>query len=97
VKNTVALTSKILITGILLRDPALHARKLRKKKREDEKHTNRTKGRKKNSTEVFHSFFQAIVSFLKEIWKDRCIDRNTPVVGGRIVAKYDALTKKVTY
>ena len=24
-------------------------------------------------------------------------DRNTPVVGGRIVAEYDALTKKVTH
>jgi hypothetical protein len=26
-----------------------------------------------------------------------CIDRNTPVVGGRIVAEYDALTKKVSH
>ena len=28
--------------------------------------------------------------------RDRCIDRNTPIVGGRIVAEYDALTKRVT-
>jgi hypothetical protein len=26
---------------------------------------------------------------------DRCIDSNTPVVGGRIVAEYDSLSKKV--
>jgi Tfp pilus assembly protein PilX len=42
-------------------------------------------------------FFQAIVPFVKEIWKDRCIDRNTLVVGRRIVAEYDSLTKKVTH
>ena len=28
--------------------------------------------------------------------KDRCIDRNTPIIGGRIVAEYDTLTKRVT-
>ena len=42
-------------------------------------------------------YFQAIVPFAEEVWKDRCIDRNTPVVGGRIVAEYDSLTKKVTH
>ncbi|MGK3734385.1 MAG: hypothetical protein ACI90V_001222 [Bacillariaceae sp.] len=31
-----------------------------------------------------------------EMWTDRCIDRNTPVLGGRIVAEYDSLSKKVT-
>jgi hypothetical protein len=41
-------------------------------------------------------FFQSIVPFIKEIWSDRCIDRNTPVVGDRIVAEYDTLSKKVT-
>jgi hypothetical protein len=41
-------------------------------------------------------FFQSIVPYIKKIWMDRCIDRNTPVVGGRIVAEYDALSKKVT-
>jgi hypothetical protein len=29
------------------------------------------------------------------MWTDRCIDRNTPVVGGRIVAEYDSLSRKV--
>ncbi|OEU08500.1 hypothetical protein FRACYDRAFT_249954 [Fragilariopsis cylindrus CCMP1102] len=33
----------------------------------------------------------------KEIWKDRCIEGNTPVKGGRIVAEYDSLTKQVTH
>jgi hypothetical protein len=28
---------------------------------------------------------------------DRCIDRNTPVLGGRIVAEYDSLSKKVSH
>ena len=46
---------------------------------------------------MFHSFFQSIVPQVKEIiWTDRCIDRSTPIVGGRIVAEYDALTKRVT-
>jgi hypothetical protein len=31
-----------------------------------------------------------------EMWTDRCIDRNKPVLGGRIVAEYDSLSKKVT-
>jgi hypothetical protein len=31
-----------------------------------------------------------------QMWTDRCIDRNTPVLGGRIVAEYDSLSKKVT-
>jgi hypothetical protein len=30
------------------------------------------------------------------MWTDRCIDRNTPVIGGRIVAEYDSLSKKIT-
>jgi hypothetical protein len=32
------------------------------------------------------------------MWTDRCIDKTTPVLGGRIVgvAEYDSLTKKVT-
>ena len=28
---------------------------------------------------------------------DRCIDRNKPVLGGRIVAEYDSLSKKITH
>jgi hypothetical protein len=80
-----------------LRDPLLYARKLRKKRRDEEKNRSKYKGKQTNKTEAFHSFFQAIVPFIKELWKDRCIDRNTPVVGGRIVAEYDSLTKKVTH
>jgi hypothetical protein len=30
------------------------------------------------------------------MWTHRCIDRNTPVLGGRIVAEYDSLSRKVT-
>jgi hypothetical protein len=30
------------------------------------------------------------------MWTDQCIDRNTPVLGGRIVAEYDSLSKKIT-
>jgi hypothetical protein len=30
------------------------------------------------------------------MWTGRCIDRNTSVLGGRIVAEYDSLSKKVT-
>jgi hypothetical protein len=52
--------------------------------------------KKKNKTDNFHAFFQAIlIPIIQEIWKDRCIDRKTPVVGGRIVAEYDSLSKKV--
>jgi hypothetical protein len=51
--------------------------------------------KKKNKTEDFHAFFQAIIPIVQEIWTDRCVDRNTPVVGGRIVAEYDSLSKKV--
>ncbi|MGK3757686.1 MAG: hypothetical protein ACI8RD_010000 [Bacillariaceae sp.] len=54
------------------------------------------KKKTKNRTEAFHSFYQNIVPFIKEMWTDRCIDRNTPVLGGRIVAEYDSLSKKVT-
>ena len=28
---------------------------------------------------------------------DRCIDRNKPVLGGRLVAEYDSLSKKITH
>jgi len=77
-----------------LRHPRAHARKQRKKKQEEEKNNNKRKNT--NKTEAFHSFFQAIIPFIKEIWTDRCIDRNTPIVGGRIVAEYDSLSKKVT-
>jgi ribonuclease HI len=91
---------KSYITRRRLKNPALHARKLRKKKREQEKskskENNNGKMKKKNKTEAFHSFYQSIVPFIMEIWTDRCIDRNTPVLGGRIVAEYDSLSKRVT-
>jgi hypothetical protein len=57
---------------------------------------NKSKEKKKNKTEDFHAFFQAMIPIIQEIWTDRCIDRNTPVVGGRIVVEYDSLSKKVT-
>ena len=76
-----------------MKHPRLHAEKMRNRKRDKE--TN--KGKRKNKTEAFHSFFQAIVPFIKEMWKDKCIDWNTLVVGGRIVAEYDSLTKKITH
>ena len=31
------------------------------------------------------------------MWTDRYIDRNMPVLGGRIVAEYDSLSRKVTH
>jgi hypothetical protein len=75
------------------RDPSETSQ--RRKKREEAKKSNKTK--KKNKTEGFHAFFQAInIPIIQEIWKDRCIDRNTPVAGERIVTEYDSLSKKVT-
>jgi hypothetical protein len=71
--------------------------KERKQTREKEKNNNKNKNKKKNKTEVFHSFFQSIIPFLKEMWTDRCIDRNKPVLGGRIVAEYNSLSKKVNH
>jgi hypothetical protein len=70
----------------------------RRKARELAKNKNKnTKNKKKkNRTEDFHAFFQAIIPIVQEIWTDRCIDRNKPVVGGRIVAEYDSLSRKVT-
>ena len=46
---------------------------------------------------MFHALFQAIIPIIQDIWMDRCIDRNKPVLGGRIVAEYDSLLKKVTH
>ena len=34
---------------------------------------------------------------MAELWKERCVDRTTPVIGGRIVAEYDSLSKKITH
>ena len=33
---------------------------------------------------------------ITEMWTARYIDRNMPVLGGRIVAEYDSISRKVT-
>jgi hypothetical protein len=81
-------------TGRKLENPFLYEKTRRRKARECAKNKNKNK---KNKTEDFHAFFQAIIPIIQEIWTDRCIDRNTPVIGGRIVAEYDSLSKKVTH
>jgi hypothetical protein len=80
-----------------LKDPRKYTRIQRKKTREEEKNNDKNKTKKKNKTEVFHSFFQSIIPYLKEMWTDRCIDRNKPVLGRRKVAEYDSLSKKVNH
>jgi hypothetical protein len=85
------------VTRRRLNNPALHARKQRKKKREAAKYNDNGKRKMKNKMEAFQSFFQAILPHIKEAWTDRCIDRNTPVLGGQIVAEYDALSRKVMH
>jgi len=88
---------KAYTNRIRLKDPALHARKQRERIRKEKIYEDKHKGKKtKNKTEAFHSFFKSIVPIIKEIWTERCIDRNTPVIGGRIVAEYDSLTKEIT-
>jgi hypothetical protein len=70
-------------------------RRKRQKKRQQE--TQQDKKENKNRTEEFHALFQAIVPVIMDIMlTDRCIDRNSPVFGGRMVAEYDSLTKKRT-
>ena len=59
--------------------------------------TDKTNSKRKNQTERFHAFFQAIIPIIQEIWMVRCIGRNKPVLGGRIVAEYNYLMKKVTH
>jgi hypothetical protein len=84
------------VTRRKLRNPFLYEKIQRKKAHEFAKNKNKNKKKKKNKTEDFHAFFQAIIPIIQEIWTDRCIDGNTSVVGGRIVAEYDSLLKKVT-
>jgi hypothetical protein len=90
---------KAYIVRRKLKNPLLYARIQRKKKRKADKEKangkNKTK-KKKNKTEAFHAFFQSIIPIVQEMWTDRCIDRNTPVLGGRIAAEYDSLSKQVT-
>ena len=82
-------------------DPIKYDRIKRQKnrKQEQQKETNKNKKttKSKNKTEEFHAFFQAIVPIIFDMWTDRCIDRNTPVLGGRIAAEYDSLSKRVTH
>jgi hypothetical protein len=87
---------KTYVTRRKLNNPFLYEKTQRTKKREETKNKNKNKTKKKDKTEDFHAFFQAIIPIIQEIWTDRCIDRNTPVVGGRIVAEYDSLSKKVS-
>jgi hypothetical protein len=89
---------KAYLTRRRLKDPIMYDRIQRKKKRkaEKDKENDNNKTKRKNKTEAFHAFFQSIIPIIQEIWTDRCIDRNTPVLGGRIVAEYDSLSKKVT-
>jgi hypothetical protein len=88
---------KAYVTRRKLSNPFLYDKSQRREKQEEAKkgrNTKKTK-KKKNKTEDFHAFFQAIIPIIQEIWTDRCIDRNTPALGGRIVAEYDLLWKKV--
>jgi hypothetical protein len=80
-----------------LRNPLLYKKTQRRKARELAKNKNKnTKNKKKkNKIEDFHTFFQAIIPIIQEIWTDRCIDKNTLTLGGRIVAEYDSLSKRV--
>jgi hypothetical protein len=87
------------VTRRKIRNPFLYKKTQRRKAREFDKNKNKNKNknkRKKNKIEDFHAFFQAIIPIIQEIWTDRCIYRTTPVLGGRIVAEYDSLLKKVT-
>jgi hypothetical protein len=84
-----------------LKNPLLYARIQRRKKRKADKEKEKAKDKhkskkKKNRTEAFQAFFQSIIPIIQEIWTDRCIDRNKLVLGGRIVAEFDSLSKKVT-
>jgi hypothetical protein len=92
---------KAYTTRRKLRNPFLYKRTRRRKalelaKNKNKNKKNKNKNKNKNKTEDFHAFFQAIIPIIQEIWTDRCIDRNTPVVGGRIIVEYDSLSKKVT-
>jgi hypothetical protein len=89
---------KAYTTRQKLRNPFLYEKTRRRKAQKLAKNKNKnTKNKKrKNKTEDFHAYFQAIIPIIQEIWTDRCIDRNTQVLGGRIVPEYDSLSKKVT-
>jgi hypothetical protein len=82
---------KAHVTRRKLRNPFLYKKTQRRKARKLTKNKNKNMHKKKKSkTEDFHAFFQVIIPIIQELWTDRCIDRNTPVLGGRIVAEYDS-------
>ena len=54
---------KAYVHRVRLKNPILHAEKMRKKKKDKEKN----KSKQKNKTEAFHTFFQAIVPSIKEM------------------------------
>jgi hypothetical protein len=78
-----------------LRHPFVYNKTQRRKARELAKKKNKKK--KKNKTEDFHTFFHVIIPIIQEIWTDRCVNRNTLIVGGRIVTEYDSISKKVNH
>ena len=73
-----------------LKNPAEYARKQWKKKRDNKKNKDKTNVKKRNKK-------RSVVPIITEMWTDRYIDRNMPVLGGRIVAEYDSLSRKVTH
>ena len=84
---------KAFANRIKLSNPRPYENNKRRKKRNKAKNDT---AKKRNKTEEFHALFQAIVPIMHEMWTDRCVDRNTPVIGGRIVAEYEALKQQVT-
>ena len=55
-------------------------KKKRKQEQQNETNKNKKTSKSKNKTEEFHAFFQAIVPIIFDMWTDRCIDRNIPVL-----------------
>ena len=77
----------------------MHAKKQRKKKRQEEQYKKNDQGCKKTtrSTGRFQAVFKSIVPIIAELWKERCVDRTTPVIGGRIAAEYDSISKQISH
>ena len=75
----------------------MHAAKQRKKKRKEEQYKKNDQNKTTPRTEHFQAFFKSIIPIIAELWKERCVDRTTPVTGGRIAAEYDSLSKQITH
>ena len=79
------------------------ATKVACKEAEKEEKTRRTiqendQGKKTTrTTERFQAFFKSIVPIIAELWKERCVDRTTLVIGGRIAAEYDSISKQISH